>query len=214
MFYSILLTYIFELVYIGASLLFQSPSVTVDVGTNVTLSCDISHAFGQCSSVRWLLYQPVSGLRIYTHLSRGFRAITHKAQRDTQCLLNIPQASLSHNGTFYCLLLNLGMDYMGNGTELTVMDSIDKAKVNEDHRMISEQVKECQCLIPLAVFGGVSLLLFILTIVAVCIWQRRRITQQRNSNAPGKHQQSSSETQYATLKFGPGRQEGITHSCT
>ncbi|XP_036439287.1 uncharacterized protein LOC118816785 isoform X2 [Colossoma macropomum] len=203
MFCSLFLTYLFELVYIGASLLFQSPSVTVDVGTNVTLLCDISHAFGQCSSVRWLLYQPVGGLRIYTHLSRGFKAITHEAQRDTQCLLNIPQASLSHSGTFYCLLLNLGVDYMGNGTELTVMDTTDKAKVNEDHRMISEQV-----------FGGVSLLLLILTIIAVCSWQRRGITHQRNSNATGKHQQSSSETQYATLKFGPRRQEGITHSCT
>lgn len=101
----------------GGSLVFQSSGLTVDVGTNVTLTCYIANAFGQCSSVRWLLYQQENGLRMYLS---GFKTINRKAQRDTLCTLKISQASLSDNGTFYCLLLNEGVDYMGNGTVLTV----------------------------------------------------------------------------------------------
>ncbi|KAL6488492.1 hypothetical protein MHYP_G00022330 [Metynnis hypsauchen] len=154
MFYSLFLTYIFELMYIGASLLFQSPSVTVDVAT--------------LPARRWPqdLHPPQQRLQGHHPRSSARHAVPAEYSPDTT----------------------------------------DKVKVNEDHRMILEQVKEYQCLIPLAVFGGVSLLLFILTIIAMCVWQRRGITQQRNSNASGKHQQSSSETQYATLKFGPERQ--------
>lgn len=103
---------------IGGSLVFQSSSLTVDVGTNVTLTCDITNVFGQCSSVRWLLYEQENGLRIYMS---GFRTITRKAQQDTLCTLKISQASLSDNGTFFCLLLNEGVDYIGNGTVLTVV---------------------------------------------------------------------------------------------
>lgn len=103
---------------IGGTLVFQSPSLTVDDGTNVTLTCDIANAFGQCSSVRCLLYQQENGLRIY---NPGFRTITTKAEQDTLCSLKISQTSPSDNGTFYCLLLNEGVDYMGNGTALIVM---------------------------------------------------------------------------------------------
>lgn len=103
---------------IGESLVFQSSSMTVDVGTNVTLICDIESAFGQCSSVRWLLYQQETGLKIYIS---GIRTITRKAQQDTLCTMQISRIRPSNNGTYYCLLLNEGVDFMGNGTELTVM---------------------------------------------------------------------------------------------
>lgn len=103
---------------IGGKLVFQSSSLTVDVGTNVTLTCDIADAFGQCSSVRWLLHQQENGFKIYMS---GFRTTTRKALQDVLCILTIYEASLSDNGTFYCLLLNEGVDYMGNGTTLTVV---------------------------------------------------------------------------------------------
>ncbi|KAG9276656.1 hypothetical protein AMEX_G8983 [Astyanax mexicanus] len=210
MFYSFLLVYLFQLVHTGADgLVFQSPGLTVDKGTNVTLSCDISLVFGQCSCVRWLLYQPVGGLMIYAHLSTGFTPITKKAQQDKHCLLNIPKANLSDNGTFYCLLLNSGFDYMGNGTELTVMDITDELKVsNEDYMMNLEQghSAEYQCLFPMAVLGGLSLLLIILTVTLMCIWQRTGIIKhQKNNSASEEHQQSSSEVQYAALRFGTRR---------
>lgn len=103
---------------IGGSVVFQSSSLTVDVGTNVTLTCDIQNAFGQCSLVRWLLYQHENGLKVYI---LGSRTFTKKTHQEILCTLTISQARLSDNGTFYCLLLNEGVDYMGNGTALTVM---------------------------------------------------------------------------------------------
>lgn len=103
---------------IGGNLVSQSSSLTVDVGTNVTLTCNVASAFGQCSSVRWLLHQQENGLKLYMS---GFRAKTGNAQQDTLCTLKIYKADLSVNGTFYCLLVNEGVDYMGNGTALTVI---------------------------------------------------------------------------------------------
>lgn len=50
-----------------------------------------------------------------------FSTLTRKVQQDKLCLLKIYQADISVNGTFYCLLLNEGLDYMGNGTVLTVV---------------------------------------------------------------------------------------------
>ncbi|XP_066538354.1 uncharacterized protein [Hoplias malabaricus] len=199
----------------GASLVFQSPSLTVDVGANVTLSCDISQAFGQCSSVRWLLYRSVEGLVIYVAYGSGSMVISKRAQVDTYCLLTIPQASPSDNGTFYCLLLNSGVDYMGNGTELTVRDiNVKEHVINEDHKMISEQGKEYQCSIPLAVLGGISVILMSLTVTAVYAWMKRGIIHQKKKKASEEHYQPSSETQYATLKFGAGKPEYIIHSCS
>ncbi|XP_034161796.2 uncharacterized protein LOC113542572 [Pangasianodon hypophthalmus] len=197
---------------IGGRLVFQSSSLTVDVGANVTLTCDIANAFGQCSSVRWLLYQQENGLRLYM---TGFSTVTRKTQQDTLCTLKISRANLSDNGTFYCLLLNEGVDYMGNGTVLTVIapDITNKQKVNtHDCKKDLQQVKEHQCLVPLAVLGGISLLI-ILGILAICACHRRAILmRRRDNNASQQHQQSSSETQYATLRFVTGRREHVAKS--
>ncbi|XP_047667358.1 uncharacterized protein LOC125140861 [Tachysurus fulvidraco] len=207
MLYSYFLIFLFQLICTGGCLVFQSSSMTVEVETNVTLVCDISNAFGQCSSVRWLLYHQENGLKIYI---LGIRTINRKAEQDTLCRLQITKVRLSDNGTFYCLLLNEGVDFMGNGTALTVLapDITSKQKVNTyDHKTNLEQVHEHQCLVPIAVLGGISLLIF-LGILALFAYHRRAILMhRRDNNVSQNHQQSFSETLYATLMFVTRRHE-------
>ncbi|KAM9488376.1 uncharacterized protein Hap1MRO34_005323 [Clarias gariepinus] len=113
------------------------------------------------------------------------------------------------------LMLNIGVDYMGNGTALTVMasDRSDKQNMNiNDHKTDLQQVKEYQCLVPLAVLGGISLLI-ILGMLAMCVCYRRAfLMHQRDCNASQQHQQSSGETHYATLMFESRRHGRVSKS--
>ncbi|KAF7708508.1 hypothetical protein HF521_017565 [Silurus meridionalis] len=91
-------------------------------------------------------------------------------------------------------------------------DITSRQKVNNYDHIDLQQVKEHQCLIPLAVLGGI-LLLIIMGILSLCAFYKRpTLMHQRDSNVSEQHQQSSSETQYATLKFITGRHERVLKS--
>ncbi|KAF4088270.1 hypothetical protein AMELA_G00080520 [Ameiurus melas] len=108
------------------------------------------------------------------------------------------------------------MDYMGNGTALIVMapDITNKQNLNtHDHKTDSQQVKEHQCLVPLAVLGGISLLIiFGILAICACIYRRAILMLGSDNNASQQHQQSSSETQYATLMFVTRRHDLVANS--
>ncbi|KAG7335948.1 hypothetical protein KOW79_000641 [Hemibagrus wyckioides] len=92
-------------------------------------------------------------------------------------------------------------------------DISSKQKVNtHDLKTDLQQVQEHQCLVPVAVVGGISLLI-ILGILAVITCHRRAVLMHpRGNNVSRQHQQSSGETQYASLMFVTGRRNHVAKS--
>ncbi|XP_070690869.1 uncharacterized protein [Pempheris klunzingeri] len=106
----------------GALLLQAPPSVSVTVGSEVVLSCDITAMGGRCSQVAWLHVGQVSGLTVSSRFVSG-------AQGGTRCLLQISSAALQDAGRYYCVYINGVMLLAGDGTSLTVTESVSHSPV-------------------------------------------------------------------------------------
>ncbi|XP_078100431.1 uncharacterized protein LOC144513275 [Sander vitreus] len=102
----------------GALLVQTPPSVSVTLGSKVSLSCDITKMGGQCSQVAWLSVGAAAG-----GLSVIGRSVS-PLQSETLCLLDISSAALQDAGRYYCLYINGLMLLAGNGTTLTVTDPV------------------------------------------------------------------------------------------
>lgn len=101
----------------GALLVQSPPSVSVTPGSKVSLSCDITHMGRQCSAVVWLHVGQVSGLSVCTQFVSA-------AQTGTLCRLEISSATLQDAGRYYCVYINGLMLVTGDGTTVTVTESV------------------------------------------------------------------------------------------
>ncbi|KAG8002365.1 CD82 antigen, partial [Nibea albiflora] len=110
-------------VFLVAALLVQTPpSVSVTLGSKVSLSCDITGMGGSCSQVVWLHFGQVSGLRVISRFIPGAQTWTLKSEH--LCQLETSSAALRDAGRYYCVFINELMLLTAGGTTLTITEPL------------------------------------------------------------------------------------------
>ncbi|KAJ7998242.1 hypothetical protein DPEC_G00220570 [Dallia pectoralis] len=105
---------------ISGTVVYQYPeTLTVTEGTNVTFQCDISEMLGECTYIVWMQLGPTKKLTLWPQETYSIHT------RRTICLLNILNADKRSEGTFYCAMLNGAMFILGNGSVLTISETLN-----------------------------------------------------------------------------------------
>lgn len=104
------------------TLVHQSDSKTVQLGTTVNLKCMVQT--GSCSGefkVHWFRNSPGSEPRlIYTHGGRDGQCVRNPNTHTHTCVYKLPVKSLnkSNLGTYYCAVVSCGHIVFGTGTKV------------------------------------------------------------------------------------------------
>ncbi|XP_066577757.1 uncharacterized protein LOC136767712 [Amia ocellicauda] len=101
------------------------PSVVAEVGSNVTLQCDIGEVTGYCFTVAWLKLDTKNQKLKVDHNSQS-SSTASDTPRGMTCPFFIKNATVAHSGTYYCSFVLGQQIYIGNGSSVIITEKLTK----------------------------------------------------------------------------------------